>query len=613
MDCKQFKQLIHCLAIIVIILSKNGECKEIDSKTDLQEEEATDPETRSPAYLPKSKSSSNPSYYGKGESYDDENSKQNGDNHLSTDVGSNSHSRSNEPSLPLERPEVPLIKGIHVRCEKSSMSVKIDFDRPFYGVIFSKGHYSDPKCVHAPPATGQSEISFDLRLDACGMVGSDEAHGARGSSKPWLFTESTIIIQHDPQVQEVWDQARRLRCTWYDYYEKTVSFKSLGVEMMDAVTTNFLGDNIQCWMQIQAGKGPFNNEATGLVKIGQTMTMVLAIKDDDGKFDMLVRNCVAHDGNHRPIQLVDEYGCISRPRIMSKFRKLKNFGYSASVATYAYFRAFKFPDSVNVHFQCVIQVCREACPVPSCTDTGSEPTFHPEEGGEESKQSPTAVDINGNRPATFNVNSVSSSQSTLINAKQYPGAAMINSGVAPRVMVASQLPSSRLDDLNRTWPLPAATFIHPKTLSSHPLYQRPRTKRAINNTTAVSTQKTIRVVAPGDISFDFTSTTDETETLDIFGPESSSSSSSSSSSLLSFDSANRYCISGIVLTLTVVIVGLMLIVSSLIAVFLYLRVNLMNRSCSVSLKDSISYQNLDPSKLASLRSLQVKTPGEASC
>ena len=33
---------------------------------------------------------------------------------------------------------------------------------------------------------------------------------------------------------------------------------------------------------------------------------------------------------------------------------------------YAYFQAFKFPDSMNVHFQCVVQVCRGSCPEPQC-------------------------------------------------------------------------------------------------------------------------------------------------------------------------------------------------------------------------------------------------------
>ena len=88
----------------------------------------------------------------------------------------------------------------------------------------------------------------------------------------------------------------------------------------------------------QVGKGPWASEVSGLVKIGQTMTMVLAIKDDDNKFDMLVRNCMAHDGKRAPIQLVDQRGCVTRPKLMSRFTKIKNFGSSASVLSYAHFQ-----------------------------------------------------------------------------------------------------------------------------------------------------------------------------------------------------------------------------------------------------------------------------------
>lgn len=190
--------------------------------------------------------------------------------------------------------------------------------------------------------------------------------GYGGPTPSGSYVENTIIIQYDPYVQEVWDQARKLRCTWYDFYEKAVTFRPFQVDMLHAVTANFLGDNLQCWMQIQVGKGPWASEVSGIVKIGQTMTMVLAIKDDENKFDMLVRNCVAHDGKRAPIQLVDQYGCVVRPKIMSKFQKIKNFGPSASVVSFAYFQAFKFPDSMNVHFQCVIQVCRYNCPEPKC-------------------------------------------------------------------------------------------------------------------------------------------------------------------------------------------------------------------------------------------------------
>jgi hypothetical protein len=137
--------------------------------------------------------------------------------------------------------------------------------------------------------------------------------------------------------------------------------------MLDVVRADFAGDNVGCWMQIQVGKGPWASEVSGLVKIGQTMTMVLAIKDGDAKFDMLVRNCMAHDGKRAPIQLVDQRGCVTRPKIMSKFVKIKNFGSTASVLSYAHFQAFKFPDSMEVHFQCTIQICRYQCP-DQCSD-----------------------------------------------------------------------------------------------------------------------------------------------------------------------------------------------------------------------------------------------------
>jgi hypothetical protein len=36
-----------------------------------------------------------------------------------------------------------------------------------------------------------------------------------GPSPQGSYIENTIIIQYDPLLQEVWDQARKMRCTWY--------------------------------------------------------------------------------------------------------------------------------------------------------------------------------------------------------------------------------------------------------------------------------------------------------------------------------------------------------------------------------------------------------------
>lgn len=244
------------------------------------------------------------------------------------------------------------------------MKVYLGFDKPFYGIVFSKGHYSNVNCVHLPAGLGRTSANFEISIHACGTAGNTEngLYGYGADSGSGTYFENIIVIQYDPQVQEVWDQARKLRCTWHDQYEKSVTFRPFPVDMLDVVRADFAGDNVGCWMQIQVGKGPWASEVSGLVKIGQTMTMVLAIKDDDSKFDMLVRNCMAHDGKRAPIQLVDQKGCVTRPKLMSRFTKIKNFGASASVLSYAHFQAFKFPDSMEVHFQCTIQICRYQCP-----------------------------------------------------------------------------------------------------------------------------------------------------------------------------------------------------------------------------------------------------------
>jgi hypothetical protein len=38
------------------------------------------------------------------------------------------------------------ILRLDVKCDSSGMSVTLDFDGPFSGVVYSKGHFSNPKC-----------------------------------------------------------------------------------------------------------------------------------------------------------------------------------------------------------------------------------------------------------------------------------------------------------------------------------------------------------------------------------------------------------------------------------------------------------------------------------
>ncbi len=77
---------------------------------------------------------------------------------------------------------------------------------------------------------------------------------------------------------------------------------------------------------------------------------------------MRVKSCEASDNQNRPIQLSDSDGCVLRPKMVSKFMKMRSTDPRATVVTYAFFHAFKFPDSMAVHIKCKVEICRYGCP-----------------------------------------------------------------------------------------------------------------------------------------------------------------------------------------------------------------------------------------------------------
>lgn len=82
----------------------------------------------------------------------------------------------NAPSDPWPAPvqDMPRIVSLDVKCEKNLMKVFIEFDKPFNGVIFSKGHYANANCVHLPAGLGRTSANFDVSINTCGTTGNTE-------------------------------------------------------------------------------------------------------------------------------------------------------------------------------------------------------------------------------------------------------------------------------------------------------------------------------------------------------------------------------------------------------------------------------------------------------
>lgn len=70
--------------------------------------------------------------------------------------------------------DTPKIIALDVKCEKNGMKVFLQFDKPFFGIVFSKGHYSNTNCVHLPAGLGRASATFEIGIHACGTAGNTE-------------------------------------------------------------------------------------------------------------------------------------------------------------------------------------------------------------------------------------------------------------------------------------------------------------------------------------------------------------------------------------------------------------------------------------------------------
>ncbi|KAG5311345.1 LIP3 Lipase, partial [Pseudoatta argentina] len=251
----------------------------------------------------------------------------------------------------------PHIHSLNVECSKTMMMIHIEFNRAFNGIIYSKGYYANPECIYVKENSGSIQYSFTVNLDSCGTQFINDFKGATGQA----YLETVLVLQNEPGVQEVWDAIRRVRCFWKGNINKALMV-NLSIDMLNQEIVTFSGDTATTKLDIQIGKGPFAPTVDGLVKIGETMILVVSVKGDPG-FDLQVRDCLARDeASTNMLQLTDERGCILKPKLFSAFQKTNNTGNtSASIIAYAFIQAFKFPDVMDLFIECNVELCKTNC------------------------------------------------------------------------------------------------------------------------------------------------------------------------------------------------------------------------------------------------------------
>ncbi|XP_011866142.1 PREDICTED: uncharacterized protein LOC105561087 [Vollenhovia emeryi] len=251
----------------------------------------------------------------------------------------------------------PHIHSLDVQCSKTMMTINIEFNRAYDGIIYSKGYFMNPECTYVRQNSGLTQYSFTVNLDSCGTQFINDFEGEAGQA----YLENVLVLQNEVGIQEVWDTVRRVRCLWEGNINKALTV-NLSVDMLNQEIVTFSGDTATAKLDIQIGKGPFAAAADGLVKIGETMTLVVSVEGDPG-FDLQVRDCLARDeASTNMLQLTDERGCILKPKLFGAFQKTNDTGNTgASIIAYAFFQAFKFPDVMDLFIECNVELCKTNC------------------------------------------------------------------------------------------------------------------------------------------------------------------------------------------------------------------------------------------------------------
>ncbi|XP_013792003.1 uncharacterized protein LOC106475874 [Limulus polyphemus] len=271
-------------------------------------------------------------------------------------------------------PDMPQLENLDVDCAKDGMTVTVEFDKTFGGIIYSKGYYDVDICRFVSATSREARsFTFQIPLAACGTVGQFEVL----TRDQDMYLENTVIIQNDPYIQEAWDQARRLRCVWSHTLTKTVSARPFEVYQPFTVPVTFTQDTINTLMEVQVGKGPFSAPASGYLHVGDETSLVVYLQDPTNRFDAQMMGCEASNGKGLSVPLTDENGCVKRPEIMTPFYKTRDTrDTGADLIIYTYFKAFKLPDTTHFYIRCDMKVCLKKCNAHCVPHAGNKTSRH---------------------------------------------------------------------------------------------------------------------------------------------------------------------------------------------------------------------------------------------
>ncbi|XP_037871362.1 uncharacterized protein LOC101735576 [Bombyx mori] len=260
---------------------------------------------------------------------------------------------------------VAALDSLTVACEKDSMQVTITLAKRdpeinsiydiFNGIVYPAGLGSNSSCLREYVAE-RGDLQYTVPLKGCNTMSTDNDDGT-------VEYYNNIIVQ--PHLKLVTGQGRgyHVRCryrrrdlTHFHVYRPRAHADRLTNSLSDDFNDNEEFDEDSgllpsATMKIYKGD-PKNKEEASNVKIGDTLTLVVAL-EKQRRFGLLVSECSVKDGLGWSEQtLIADNGCPLDAEIMGMFQ----YSSDKQEAHVAY-PAHKFPYTASVYYTCAVKLC----------------------------------------------------------------------------------------------------------------------------------------------------------------------------------------------------------------------------------------------------------------
>ncbi|CAK9824833.1 hypothetical protein ANTRET_LOCUS2937 [Anthophora retusa] len=290
--------------------------------------------------------------------------------------------REREPCLDLK-----------VRCNESAMTIELRTSEGFVGRMYANGH-ADSCGVQG---TGRNRTVLTLPVPAAEKVrdsqlrcGLNPAFSVDDRNRTRPLVWATIVVQFNPIVQRLGDQAVRVGCSLNDReppqprnvtVHSSFSFldPNAGVPSISSTIVNASSHAPMLTMRILDE----NSRDAVVTHLGQKLTLKIQLNPPDGPYDIAAGHLVASSASgDASYLLLDELGCPTDPTTFPVLSK-DPLDARSLVAT---FTAFKFPDSQLVRFNVIVRFCLEKCTPANCN--ADKPSYGKKKRASESPSPP---------------------------------------------------------------------------------------------------------------------------------------------------------------------------------------------------------------------------------